>query len=315
MTTQQPAIHTNRLTKRYGARRGIENIDLDVERGEIFGFLGPNGAGKSTTLRTMLGFMYPTSGSAQILGLDAHIQTRAVHERIGNLPSEFALDDRLTGQTFIALIGKLRGLDDLSYAHEIAERIDADLNHPMRRLSRGQKQKIGIIQALMHQPDLVVLDEPTGGLDPLAQERFLDLLAEARERGQTVFFSSHILSEVERVADRVAIIRDGHMVEVARTSDLTGRALRHVTITFSGPPNADTVEQLRHVAGIHDLAVDGATVTLTAQGDPNGLVHALATKDLASLEIVRPSLEELFLSFYGESNHGAPHLAPEGVAA
>ena len=315
MTRQQAAIHTNRLTKRYGDRRGIEDINLTVERGEIFGFLGPNGAGKSTTLRTMLGFMQPTSGTATVLGLDTQTQTRAVHERIGNLPGEFSLDDRLTGRAFIDLVARLRGLDTLAYAHEIAARLDADLDHPMRRLSRGQKQKIGIIQALMHQPDLVILDEPTGGLDPLAQERFLDLLVEARDRGQTVFFSSHILPEVERVADRVAIIRDGRLVEVARTSDLTGRALRHVTITFVRAPDMEAVDRLRRTAGVHDLAIDGATVTLTIQGDPNELVRALAREDLASLEIVRPSLEELFLSFYGEANHGGARLAPEGVAA
>lgn len=297
-TTDTPAIDLHHLSKTYGSRRGIDNVTLQVTRGEIFGFLGPNGAGKSTTLRTMLGFLHPSGGSAHILGLDMQTQTREIHERIGNLPGEFSLEDRMTGNAFLALAARLRGLDDLSYAHAIAERLDADLGHPMRRLSRGQKQKIGIIQALMHQPDLVVLDEPTGGLDPLAQERFLDLLAEARERGQTVFFSSHVLSEVERVADRVAIIRDGTLVETARTADLTGRALRHVTIRLNAL-DPEFIDRLRQTTGVQDVIVDGATITLTVQGDPNALIQLLATHQVASLDIVRPSLEEMFLSFYG----------------
>ncbi|MGB3327754.1 MAG: ABC transporter ATP-binding protein [Thermomicrobiales bacterium] len=311
MNGNEPAIQLVSLTKRYGTRRGIEDLDLTVERGEIFGFLGPNGAGKSTTLRTMLGFLHPTSGHAQVLGLDTQTQRRAVHERIGNLPGEFALDDRMTGHALLALFARLHGLDDLSYAHAIAERLDADLDHPMRRLSRGQKQKIGIIQALMHQPDLVVLDEPTGGLDPLAQERFLALLAEARSRGQTVFFSSHVLSEVERVADRVAIIRDGRLVEIARTADLTGRAIRHVTIGLTAPPDAAFLERLGQTPGLQDVALAGTTITLTVQGDPNPLVRLLGEETIASIEIVRPSLEEMFLSFYG----GQPSAASTEVAA
>lgn len=302
MNANEPAIHLTHLTKRYGTRRGIENLDLTVQQGEIFGFLGPNGAGKSTTLRTMLGFLRPTSGNARILGFDTEDQTRAVHERIGNLPGEFALEDRMTGHAFLTLAARLRGLDDISYAQAIAERLDADLDHPMRRLSRGQKQKIGIIQALMHQPDLVVLDEPTGGLDPLAQERFLDLLVEARERGQTVFFSSHILSEVERVADRVAIIRDGRLVDVARTAELTGRAIRHVIIGLAAPADPPLVERLRQLPEAKDVRTEGTAITLTVQGDPNALIRLLGSETIASIEIVRPSLEEMFLTFYGGSD-------------
>ena len=250
-----PAIATYNLTKSYGANRGIRDVNLRVERGEIFGFLGPNGAGKSTTLRTILGFMRPTGGRAEVLGMDSQHQTVEIHRRLGNLPSEFSLWDRMTGAEMLRLFVDLRGGDiPLDYAHELAERLDADLTRPMRRLSRGNKQKIGIIQALYHQPPVIILDEPTSGLDPLMRDVFLDILRETRDRGQTVFFSSHILPEVEQVADRVGVIREGELVAIEDPQALTSKGFRYVRITMGDdekPPHDARMRRIRHRGGRH----------------------------------------------------------------
>lgn len=298
------AIATHDLTKTYGSNRGIRNINLEIEQGEIFGFLGPNGAGKSTTLRTLLGFMKPSSGSAEILGMDIATERSRIHERVGNLPGEFALDDQMTGRQLIALFARLRAVSSTSYADELAERLDADLDRPMRRLSRGNKQKIGIIQALFHQPDVIILDEPTGGLDPLAQETFLDLIADAKSRQQTVFFSSHVLAEIERVADRVGIIRDGELVAVEDPTALTGKTFRHVRIQFpdnSGASNglAGIEARFSRINGVEALKLDGVTMTFGAHGDLNEVIRLAAQCDLVTMEIERPSLEEVFLTYYG----------------
>jgi ABC-2 type transport system ATP-binding protein len=300
------AIITHDLTKTYGANRGIRNVNLAIHQGEIFGFLGPNGAGKSTTLRTLLGFMRPTSGRAEILGMDTQTRTTEIHARVGNLPTEFTLDDRMTARQLIGLFARLRGVDDLSYAHEIAERIDANLDRPMRRLSRGNKQKIGIIQALFHQPDVIILDEPTGGLDPLVQETFLTLLEEARERGQTVFFSSHVLAEIERVADRVGIIRSGELVAVEDPHALTGRANRHVRVEFAAPLDNDAQLQIMRIPGVQDVSLTAqrtiARFTVTDHMDE--VVKLLARHTVRALDVDRPSLEEIFLTFYGPQENG-----------
>jgi ABC-2 type transport system ATP-binding protein len=300
------AIVTHDLTKTYGTNRGIRNVNLAIRQGEIFGFLGPNGAGKSTTLRTLLGFMTPTSGRAEILGMDTQIRTTDIHARVGNLPTEFTLDDRMTARQLIDLFARLRGVDDLSYAHEIAERIDANLDRPMRRLSRGNKQKIGIIQALFHQPDVIILDEPTGGLDPLVQETFLTLLTEARERGQTVFFSSHVLAEIERVADRVGIIRSGELVAVEDPHELTGKANRHVRIEFAEPLANDAQLQLMRIPGVEDftLTAQRTIARFTVTDHMNEVVKLIAQHTVRALDVDRPSLEEIFLTFYGPQENG-----------
>jgi ABC-2 type transport system ATP-binding protein len=293
------AIQTHDLTRMYGPNRGIVNLNLDIHQGEVYGFLGPNGAGKSTTLRTLLGFMRPTGGSGTILGMDIVADRNRIHERIGNLPGEFTLDDQLTGRQLIDLFGKLRKVSSLAYAEELAERLDANLDRPMRRLSRGNKQKIGIIQALFHQPDLVILDEPTSGLDPLVQESFLDLLVEARQRGQTVFFSSHILGEIERVADRVGIIRDGELVAVEDPQTLTGRTFRHVTLQLRDEAGqAPLARTLRDVDGVERAELDASTLRFDAHGDMNAIIRLLASHDIAAIDIERPSLEEVFLKYY-----------------
>lgn len=293
------AIEIDHLTKTYAGNRGVSDINLIVVQGEIFGFLGPNGAGKSTTLRTVLGFMAPTSGRSAVLGLDSQRETSAMHARIGNLPGEFTLDDRMTGRQLIDLFARLRAVKDFSYAHELAERLDASLDRPMRRLSRGNKQKIGIIQALFHQPDVVILDEPTTGLDPLVQETFLALLEEARDRGQTVFFSSHILPEIERVADRVGIIRNGQLAAVENPRTLTGKALRHVRIDFGEPVPASTEHAFQSIPGVNGFSATGTTVRFTVSGPMDNVIKLAAQHHVHALEVVRPSLEEIFLSFYG----------------
>jgi ABC-2 type transport system ATP-binding protein len=305
MTT--PAIVTDNLTKTYGANRGIHNVNLTVEEGEIFGFLGPNGAGKSTTMRTLLGFMAPTSGRGRIFGLDIVGDSVEIRQHVGNLPGEFALEDRMTGREIVRLFAGLRGVTDLSYAEEVAARLDADLDRPTRRLSRGNKQKIGIVTALFHQPRLIMLDEPTSGLDPLVQDTFLDLLVEAKRRGQTVFFSSHVLPEIERVADRVGIIREGEMVAVENPRDLTGRTFRHVSLSFAAPVERAVIERFTGLPGVDHVEVaDNQHLAFQMHGDVNAKIRRAGAVDLAAIDIERPSLEEIFIRYYnGESQRGA----------
>jgi ABC-2 type transport system ATP-binding protein len=291
-------IETHDLCKRYGSSRGIEDLNLTVRSGEVFGFLGPNGAGKTTTIRTLLGLLRPTSGSARLFGLDSRRDSLAIRARLGNLPGEFAYDDRLTGQELLALFAGVRGMTDLGSAQVLAERFEADLRRPLRELSRGNRQKIGLIQALFHDPELVVLDEPTTGLDPLMQEEFLTVVGERRARGRTVFLSSHDLDEVERICDRVGIIRAGRLIAVDEVQAMRGRSYRHVTVRFA---HAVTAAQLDGVAGVHDVVADDDDTTLRFRvlGDLDTVIKVLARHRVRDLEVTRPTLEELFLTFYG----------------
>jgi len=290
------AIRTERLTKAYGKNRGIRGVDLEVREGEVFGFLGPNGAGKTTTIRTLLGFLRPTSGDARIFGLDVRNESVEIRSRLGNLPGEFALEDRMTGEQLLGFFARLRGVKDLGYAHELAERLGADLHRPMRRLSRGNKQKIGLVQAMFHRPPLLILDEPTGGLDPLVQEEFLKIVGEVRDEGRTVFFSSHVLPEVERVSDRVGIIREGELVTVEPTHELVDKAFRHVELTFDGRVDPEPFERL---PGIRDLKADGASLSFTLYDGLDEMVKLASRHRLVAMEYERPSLEEIFLTYYG----------------
>lgn len=291
------AIRTERLTKTYGKNRGIREVDLEVLEGEVFGFLGPNGAGKTTTIRTLLGLLRPTSGDASIFGLDVRNESVEIRARLGNLPGEFALEDRMTGEQLLGFFARLRGVRDLGYAHELAERLGADLRRPMRRLSRGNKQKIGLVQAMFHRPPLLILDEPTGGLDPLVQEEFLELVGEVKDEGRTVFFSSHVLSEVERVSDRVGIIRDGELVTVEPTHELIDKAFRHVELTFDEPVDPEPFEKL---PGIRDLKASGPRLSFTLYEGLDEMVKLAGRHRLVGMEYERPSLEEIFLTYYGE---------------
>ena len=297
------AIETHGLTKYYGKVRGIEALDLQVEQGEIFGFLGPNGAGKTTTIRLALDSIRPTGGSIQVLGLDAHLHSREVHRRIGYLPGELALYDGLTGSEMLHYSANLRGGVDWSFVEELAGRLEADLTRRIRTLSTGNKHKIGLIHALMHRPELLVLDEPTSGLDPLMQQEFHQLLTEVRAEGRTVFLSSHILPDVERVCDRVGIIRQGELVMVESVEALKSRALRHLELHFAGPVPQETFANL---TGVRDVLVKGRVVSCTVTGTVDAVIKAAAQYEVVDVISHEPSLEEVFLAYYsGDGEHAA----------
>jgi ABC-2 type transport system ATP-binding protein len=294
------AIETEKLTKSYGRKaRGIEGVDLAVEEGEVFGFLGPNGAGKTTTVRTLLGFLRPTSGRGEVFGLDIRKDSVEVRATVGNLPGEFALEDKLTGERLLRYFARLRGVRDLGYAYELAERFGAELHRPMRRLSRGNKQKIGLVQAMFHRPPLLMLDEPTGGLDPLVQEEFLDIIEEVKAEGRTVFVSSHNLAEVERICDRVGIIRGGRLVAVETTDTLIDKSFRHVVLTFAEDVDPKPFEAL---PGVSDLRAGGNRLAFTLYDDLDEMVKLAAGHQLLNMEYERPSLEEVFLAYYEREN-------------
>lgn len=292
-------IETRGLTKRYGSARGIEDVTLSVEPGEVFGFLGPNGAGKTTTIRTLLDLLHPSAGSARLFGLDSHRDSAAIRARLGNLPGDFGFGPAASGRQVVALLARLRGVDGLGRAEELAARFRADLERPLGQLSRGNRQKVGLIAAAFHEPELLVLDEPTSGLDPLMQEEFLALLVEERERGRTVFLSSHELDEVQRVCDRVGIVRGGRLVAVERIEELLGKARRRLTAVLAEPAaSAGLAGELRALPGVEDVAADGRRLTLTVAGDVDPLLKALAGHHVADLEVTHPSLEQVFLGYY-----------------
>jgi ABC-2 type transport system ATP-binding protein len=290
-------IELDRLTKRYGPARGIEDVSLTVERGEVFGFLGPNGAGKTTTIRTLLGLLRPMSGRVRVFGLDIGADAPAIHARLGNLPGDFTYEPRLTGRELLRYLADLRGLPGLGRAGELAERFHADLDRPLGDLSRGNRQKIGLVQAAFHDPELLVLDEPTTGLDPLMQEAFLRFVASERERGHTVLLSSHELDEVERACDRVAIIREGRLIAVEDVAAVTGRAYRHVTLEFAGRVDPD---EFRRLDGVIDLVADGRRLTFKATGDLDPVIKAAARHTVTDIELTHPTLDEVFLTYYGD---------------
>ena len=290
-------ISTYGLTKRYGRSRGLEDLDLTVRRGEVFGFLGPNGAGKTTTIRTLLDLLHPTSGTAAIFGLDSRRDSRAIRSRVGNLPGEFAFEDRLTGRSLLKLFARLRGMNDFGDAEALAKRFNSDLSRPLRDLSRGNRQKIGLIQALFHDPELLVLDEPTAGLDPLMQEEFLALIEERRDRGVTVFLSSHDLAEVERVCDRVGIIRDGRLAAVEEVSEMRGHAYRKVEVKLR--QSADTAN-LEALPGVQGFTSSGLELSFRTAEALDPMISKLSELPVADLEVTRPTLEELFLTYYDQ---------------
>ena len=290
------AIETEGLTKRYGSARGIEDVTLSVEAGEVFGFLGPNGAGKTTTIRTLLDLLHPTGGSARIFGLDCHRDSVAIRARLGNLPGDFGYGPAASGREVIGLLARLRGVAGLGRAESLAKRFRADLDRPLGQLSRGNRQKVGLISATFHAPELLILDEPTGGLDPLMQEEFLALVAEERERGCAVFLSSHELDEVERVCDRVGIVRDGRLIAIERIADLLGKARRKLTAELAEA--VEVAAELRALPRVEDVEVVGRRLSLTVAGDIDPVLKALAAHHVVDLEATHPSLEQVFLTYY-----------------
>jgi ABC-2 type transport system ATP-binding protein len=292
------AIETHQLTKRYGKARGIENVDLVVEHGEVFGFLGPNGAGKTTTIRTLLDFHRPTSGRATVLGLDSHRSSIEIHRRTGYLPGDLQLYDRLTARQLTDWLGDVRGLEDRTDRDGLAERFDLDLERPIRDLSKGNRQKVGVVQAFMHRPDLYVLDEPTGGLDPIMQEEFRGLLREVVGRGATVFLSSHSLDEVERSADRVGVIRTGRMIAVDSVHALQAKAKRHVQLRCNDPV---AVEEFAALPGVSEVLATADGVRMTVSGSLDAVVKAAARHTVVDFVSQPADLEEIFLEVYRDS--------------
>ena len=291
------AIETEALTKRYGRHRGIEDVTFSVQPGEVFGFLGPNGAGKTTTIRTLLDLIHPTAGTARLFGLDSRRDSVAIRARLGNLPGDFGFGRETPGRQALALLARLRGVDGTVRAEELAGRFRADLDRPLGQLSRGNRQKVGLILATFHRPELLILDEPTSGLDPLMQEEFLALVAEERERGCAVFLSSHELDEVQRVCDRVGIVRGGRLIAVERMADLLGKARRRFRVELA---DTDGLSRLRELPGVADLELAAGRATFTAAGDLDAVVRELAGHHVVDLEATHPSLEEVFLGYYEE---------------
>lgn len=291
-----PAIETSGLTKHYGDQIGIEDLALTVDQGEVFGFLGPNGAGKTTTIRLLLDLIRPTRGEARILGLDCQEASISVRQAVGYLPGELSLWPEATPRATLDHLAKVRG-EPVPRAEidRLAERLGVAMDTPVGELSSGNKQKVGIVQALMNRPELAILDEPTRGLDPLVQNEVLDLVAEARAEGRTVFLSSHVLHEVERVCDRVAIVRDGRLVAVEDVDDLIHRSSRRIDVVFARPPPDDVLDG---IANVRDVDREGARLQFVLEGPIDPLVKRLASYELVDLRSQDPSLEEVFLDYY-----------------
>ncbi|HEY8169826.1 MAG TPA: ABC transporter ATP-binding protein [Candidatus Limnocylindria bacterium] len=289
-------IETHQLTKSYGRHRGIVDVDLEVAENEAFGFLGPNGAGKTTMIRTLLDHIRPTSGTASIFGIETRADPVAIHRRIGYLPGEFVLYDKLTGGQTIEYFANLRGGVDIAYQADLIARLDIDPSRKFKEYSKGNKQKVGLVIALQHRPDLLMLDEPTSGLDPLVQQVFYTIIREAKAEGRTIFMSSHILSEVEKTCDRVAIIRDGRLVRVDRVEALRDMAHHQVELRFVGPVPASEFTSL---PGVTDVVAEDHVLRMRVSGPMTPVVKAAARYELADFVSREPSLEETFLAEYG----------------
>jgi len=304
--TEAPVVRTEGLTKAYGRRVALSDLDLEIEPGEVFGYLGPNGAGKTTTLRLLAGMLRPTSGRAQVLGRDAWRDSVAVHRQMGYLSGEPAMYDRLTGRDHAEYLGFLRGKVTPKRVEELSARLDLDLDRPSRELSKGNKQKLALVLAMMSAPTLLVLDEPTGGLDPIAQQDFHEILHEHTNDGGSVLLSSHVLSEVQRVADRVGVLRSGRLVAVERLDELRSKSLHHVQAHFSEPI---ALEEFADLPNLVDLSVSHHTMTCSApQSALDLLLKRVSQHQVIDFECFEAELEETFLTYYGEggdSDHAA----------
>ena len=295
-------IQTESLTKDYGAHRAVTNVALEVREGEVFGYLGPNGAGKSTTIRILMDFIRATEGSARVFGLDSRAHSQDIRRRTAYLPGDVTLYDKMTGRDLLEYFANLSGGVDQGHVQRLSERLDCDLDKPIRALSRGNRQKIGLVQAFMHRSELIIMDEPSSGLDPLMQQEFYALVEEVKAEGRTVFISSHIMPEVERVCDRVGIIRRGELVTVEDVDTLKERAFHQVELHFSEPVPRYLFAGL---PGVQDVAVEGAVVTCTVVGKPDALIKTASRFEVVKLVSQEPNLEDVFLSYYGDGGADA----------
>jgi ABC-2 type transport system ATP-binding protein len=308
MTTN--AIHTEGLTKRYSHVSVLTDLDLDVLAGEVLGYLGPNGAGKTTTIRLLLGLIRPSAGKSSIFGLDSQRQAVEAHRRLSYVPGEANLWPSLTGAETLHLLGRVQGQVDVAYRDKLIERFDLDPSKTVRAYSKGNRQKLILIAGLMSRPDLLLLDEPTSGLDPLMEQAFRHSVLEAKERGQTVFLSSHILSEVEALCDRVGILRNGVLVDIGTLADMRHLSSLTVEATFDR-----SVPDLSRIPGVSSIHVDGRVVRCQVQGAVEPLLQVLANSGVHELLSREPSLEELFLAHYGADSSNRDASETEAVPA
>lgn len=294
-------IETKGLSVYYGRQRGILDVDLRVERGEVFGFLGPNGAGKTTTQRVLMDIIRPTAGEARMFGKDCQKEGETARERVGYLPGELSLYDNMKARQFFEMYFSLQKSNTSpTYWRELADKLDLDTSRKIRDLSRGNKQKVGVVAGFMNKPDLLILDEPTSGLDPLIQQTVMELVREAKSGGATVFFSSHILSEVQAVCDRVGIIREGQLVATERVEELTRQQFKRLRFNFATLPPADAFA----LEGVTETARNGQTVTLEVHKDLDKVMETAVSFGITDIDTIRVTLEEIFLAYYGRGNGG-----------
>jgi ABC-2 type transport system ATP-binding protein len=292
------AIRCENVSKYFGTVRAVDDVSFGVEAGEIVGFLGPNGAGKTTTIRMLLDLIRPTSGRVEVLGEEPRRGGADLRRRIGYVPGDLAMYNRLTGRQLLHFLSALRDTRDITAAERLAQRVEVSLDRPIGTLSRGNRQKLGVVQALAHEPELLVLDEPTSGLDPVVQRTFRVLIREAAERGAAVLLSSHILSEVQRVADRVAILRNGRLVAIEPMRELEAKALRMVEIRFGGPVRA---EDFAGLPGVRSIEVDGDLLRVSVAGSVDTLIKVASRFTVESIAGHEADLEDVFLTYYGET--------------
>ena len=289
-------ITISNLTKDYGNGRGIFDVNIEVSQGEVFGFLGPNGAGKTTTIRNLLGFITPDAGNCKILGQDCFREAEAIHRNVGYLAGEIAFLDDMTGKQLIDFIAAMKGLKDRKKINDLLERFELDPHGKVRRMSKGMKQKIAIIAAFMSDPEVIILDEPTSGLDPLMQNRFIDMILEEKQRGKTIFMSSHMFEEVEKTCDRTAIIREGKIVAIEDVAGLAKKRSRLFSVTLK---DEQAVAAIRH-EGLDIAGIDGLKVTINVHDGLTGFIQKLAKYEIEDMDLRRQSLEEVFLHYYGK---------------
>ena len=296
MAKQTPLLLKD-LTKSYGRSRGVEAIDLELQTGEVFGFLGPNGAGKSTAIRTILNFIKPTSGSISVFGLDSVRDSVEIKNRVGYLAGDIALYDNMRGRDILEFLSRLGKKTDWKYVDELAERLDATLDRPIHALSKGNVQKIGLIQAFMHKPELLILDEPTSGLDPLMKQVFYDMVLEMKDQEKTIFVSSHDLTEVQKICDRAAFIREGKLISIEDVKNAKSLNLRRYRVTFKTVPKVNDFKNLKDVI---ESSVSGRDLTVTIKGSVAEFITELARHNPIDLDEQETDLEDLFMHYYKE---------------